>query len=145
VLKSGRALLGHGLQGAKVGWASDYDQRAYTIRLYSAVTGEQLLLRPLSEANRHDGQQTRLIEMIEWIEQIQAAINISMDIDQQCMPTFVTLARTHYRHHPNMATVVLGHSKLAIQTCPRGSHGKNSGNIGKKGLVHKLSIYFKHK
>ncbi|KAI8337942.1 hypothetical protein BC941DRAFT_469940 [Chlamydoabsidia padenii] len=127
-------LLMHGLQGAEVGWAYDYPQRPYTIRLYSPRTGEQILLRP-----RQD--EYRLAQMVEWIEQIQAAINISMDIDHQRMPNFVTLARTHYRHHPNMATVIIGQSKLAIQTCPHRGQQVSSSSKNKWGLF-KRRIHF---
>ncbi|ORZ10215.1 hypothetical protein BCR42DRAFT_470190 [Absidia repens] len=135
-------LLQHGLQGAKVGWACDYEQKPYTLRIYSTITGEQVLLRPAADDhdNKTEQQEEKgLREMVEWIERIQAAINISMDIDEQKMPTFVTLARTHYRHHPNMATVILDQAKLAVQTCPhRGTHTSSitiNGNNNKKATT----------
>ncbi|CAO3589115.1 unnamed protein product [Absidia cylindrospora] len=136
-------LLQHGLQGAKVGWACDYAQKPYILRIYSTITGEQVLLRPAVDDHNNNGTEQQeekgLREMVEWIERIQAAINISMDIDEQKMPTFVTLARTHYRHHPNMATVVLDQSKLAVQTCPhRGSHTSSitmNNNNNKKTIT----------
>lgn len=98
------------LQEAEVGWAVDLGQKNATIRIYFNHTGEQYLIRL-----------KKLSEMVKWIDSIQAAINISVDLDHQKMPHFITLARTRYRQHINMTTIVIDGIKLAIQTCPH--HG----------------------
>ncbi|CAO3613882.1 unnamed protein product [Cunninghamella echinulata] len=95
------------LQETEVGWAVDLGQKNALVRIYFNRTGEQYLMRL-----------KKLSDMVKWIDSIQAAINISMDLDKQKMPHFITLARTRYRQHVNMTTIVVDGIKLAIQTCP---------------------------
>ncbi|KAI8089438.1 uncharacterized protein BX664DRAFT_358993 [Halteromyces radiatus] len=125
------------LQRVEVGWASDYQQHPYTFRMYFFKTGEQWLLRPCVDRG---GSNEELRAMVEWIETIQAAITISVDLDHQKMPTFITLARTHYRHHNNMATLVLDQSKMPIQICHhRGTQFQSiplSSNKRKRWIHH---------
>ncbi|ORY90536.1 hypothetical protein BCR43DRAFT_447167 [Syncephalastrum racemosum] len=67
------------LAGAEAGRAWDYTKRPHSLRLTTAH-GPQLLLRLSSH-----------VEMISWIEHLQAAINISLDLEQRPMPRFMTL------------------------------------------------------
>ncbi|KAJ8654972.1 hypothetical protein O0I10_009368 [Lichtheimia ornata] len=73
------------LAGAEAGRAWDYTKRPHVLRLTTAH-GPQLLLRLSSH-----------VEMISWIEHLQAAINISLDLEQRPMPKFMTL--------PNRASI----------------------------------------
>ncbi|KAI7850238.1 hypothetical protein BDC45DRAFT_518835 [Circinella umbellata] len=67
------------LAGAEAGRAWDYTKRPHSLRL-KTVSGPQLLLRLSSH-----------VEMVSWIEHLQAAINISLDLEQRPMPKFMTL------------------------------------------------------
>ncbi|KAI8880765.1 PH domain-like protein [Backusella circina FSU 941] len=67
------------LAGADATRALDYFRRPNALRL-SIQQGPQLLLRLPSH-----------VEMISWIEHLQAAINISLDLEQRPMPKFITL------------------------------------------------------
>ncbi|KAI9262349.1 hypothetical protein BDA99DRAFT_560191 [Phascolomyces articulosus] len=67
------------LAGAEAGRAWDYTKRPFSLRLTTAH-GPQMLLRLSSH-----------VEMISWIEHLQAAINISLDLEQRPMPKFMTL------------------------------------------------------
>ncbi|KAI7879756.1 hypothetical protein K492DRAFT_195715 [Lichtheimia hyalospora FSU 10163] len=73
------------LAGAEAGRAWDYTKRPHVLRLTTAH-GPQLLIRLSSH-----------VEMISWIEHLQAAINISLDLEQRPMPKFMTL--------PNRASI----------------------------------------
>ena len=61
------------LQGGQVGIAADYSKRIFCIRL--RVEGEQLLLSARTRAT-----------YLEWIEQLTAAINISLPLEKRTMP-----------------------------------------------------------
>ncbi|KAI8141526.1 hypothetical protein BJV82DRAFT_618086 [Fennellomyces sp. T-0311] len=67
------------LAGAEAGRAWDYTKRPFVLRL-TTVHGPQMLLR----LSTH-------VEMISWVEHLQAAINISLDLEQRPMPKFMTL------------------------------------------------------
>ncbi|KAI9313168.1 hypothetical protein BX666DRAFT_1980349 [Dichotomocladium elegans] len=67
------------LAGAEAKRAIDYNKRPHVLRL-SLMDGPQMLLRLPSK-----------VEMISWIEHLQAAINISLDLEYRQMPRFVTL------------------------------------------------------
>ncbi|KAI8381212.1 uncharacterized protein BYT42DRAFT_565691 [Radiomyces spectabilis] len=72
-------LMTLSLAGADARKALDYNRRPHTLRLTTA-NGPQLLLHLHS-----------YIEMISWIEHLQAAINISSDLEHRPMPRFMTL------------------------------------------------------
>ncbi|KAI9318113.1 hypothetical protein BX666DRAFT_2153717 [Dichotomocladium elegans] len=72
-------LFSISLAGADARRAWDYTKRPHVIRLTSAH-GPQLLLRLTSQ-----------VEMVSWVEHLQAAINISLDLEQRPMPKFLTL------------------------------------------------------
>jgi hypothetical protein len=64
----------YSLHGAECGLASDYSKRAHILRI--RVEGEQFLLQlPDLQTN------------VQWIESIQAAIELSLDLDQRAMPS----------------------------------------------------------
>ncbi|KAG1048032.1 hypothetical protein G6F46_010166 [Rhizopus delemar] len=67
------------LAGAEASRAFDYLKRPNVLRL-TTQQGPQLLLRLSSH-----------VEMISWIEHLQAAINISLDLEDRPMPKFITL------------------------------------------------------
>jgi len=66
-------LRSYTLQNAESGLASDYLKRRNVIRV--RTEGEQFLLQARDVA-----------EVIEWIEGIQAATNVALDIDTRPMP-----------------------------------------------------------
>ncbi|ORX46550.1 PH domain-like protein [Hesseltinella vesiculosa] len=67
------------LAGAEAARALDYTKRPNALRL-SIHQGPQFLFRLQNP-----------MEMISWIEHLQAAINISMDLESRPMPKFMTL------------------------------------------------------
>ncbi|KAF7727993.1 hypothetical protein EC973_006758 [Apophysomyces ossiformis] len=67
------------LGGAEAVRALDYFKRPNALRLKTAE-GSQMLIRLPTH-----------IEMISWIEHLQAAINISLDLECRPMPKFITL------------------------------------------------------
>ncbi|KAI9019469.1 hypothetical protein CLU79DRAFT_758952 [Phycomyces nitens] len=72
-------LLTLSLAGAEASRALDYTKKPNVLRL-TVSNGPQLLFK-----------QDTTIEMISWIEHLQAAINISLDLEHRPMPKFVTL------------------------------------------------------
>ncbi|KAI8384585.1 uncharacterized protein BYT42DRAFT_562991 [Radiomyces spectabilis] len=72
-------LMTISLAGAEAIRAYDYTKRPNSLRLITAH-GPQLLLR------LNTG-----VEMISWVEHLQAAINISLDLEYRPMPKFITL------------------------------------------------------
>ncbi|KAI8095687.1 hypothetical protein BDF21DRAFT_447881 [Thamnidium elegans] len=67
------------LAGAEASRALDYFRRPNALRL-TTQQGPQLLLRLSSH-----------VEMISWVEHLQAAINISLDLELRPMPKFITI------------------------------------------------------
>jgi hypothetical protein len=74
---------------ADTGLALDYVKRRNVIRL-KFMDGPQFLLRS-SDA----------IEIVSWVEHLQASANVSSDIDQRKMPKFITLPRRRRRQTDN--------------------------------------------
>ncbi|CEI90669.1 hypothetical protein RMCBS344292_04987 [Rhizopus microsporus] len=72
-------ILTLSLAGAEASRALDYLKRPNVLRL-TTQEGPQLLLRLSSH-----------VEMISWVEHLQAAINISLDLEDRPMPKFITL------------------------------------------------------
>ncbi|KAL0081572.1 hypothetical protein J3Q64DRAFT_1832433 [Phycomyces blakesleeanus] len=72
-------LLTLSLAGAEATRALDYTKKPNVLRL-TVPNGPQLLFK-----------QDTTIEMISWIEHLQASINISLDLEHRPMPKFVTL------------------------------------------------------
>ncbi|KAI8991084.1 hypothetical protein BDF20DRAFT_809871, partial [Mycotypha africana] len=67
------------LAGAEAARALDYFRRPNVLRL-TTQQGPQLLMKLPSH-----------VDMISWIEHLQAAINISLDLEQRPMPKFITI------------------------------------------------------
>lgn len=74
----------YSLQGAESGLAADYIKRKNIIRV--RLQGEQFLIQC-----RDPGH------VVSWIEALQAATNVSLDLDQRQMPKFITLPRRRRR------------------------------------------------
>ncbi|KAF7730294.1 hypothetical protein EC973_002538 [Apophysomyces ossiformis] len=74
-----QTLMSISLAGADASRALDYTKRPHSLRLTTAH-GPQLLLRLPTN-----------MEMISWVEHLQAAINISLDLEFRPMPKFITL------------------------------------------------------
>ncbi|KAI9302106.1 hypothetical protein BJ944DRAFT_270433 [Cunninghamella echinulata] len=67
------------LAGAEASRAFDYLKKPFVLRL-TAHNGLQLLIHL-----------TNHVDMISWIEHLQAGINISLDLEERPMPKFMTL------------------------------------------------------
>ncbi|KAL0143462.1 hypothetical protein V8B55DRAFT_1594339 [Mucor lusitanicus] len=72
-------MLTISLAGAEACRALDYFRRPNALRL-TTQQGPQLLMRLSSH-----------VEMISWVEHLQAAINISLDLEFRPMPKFITI------------------------------------------------------
>ncbi|KAG2187034.1 hypothetical protein INT44_003262, partial [Umbelopsis vinacea] len=77
---------------ADTGLALDYVKRRNVIRL-KFMDGPQFLLRSADA-----------IEIVSWVEHLQASSNVSTDIDQRKMPKFITLPRRRRRQNDNTVT-----------------------------------------
>lgn len=75
------------MQQVDTGLALDYVKRRNVIRIRTQ-DGPQLLLRS-----------TDAIDIISWVEHLQASANVSTDLDSRKMPKFITLPRR--RRRPN--------------------------------------------
>lgn len=73
------------MQQADAGLALDYVKRRNVIRL-KTMDGPQFLMRS-----------TDAIEIVSWVEHLQASANVSTDLDQRKMPKFITLPRRRRR------------------------------------------------
>ncbi|WFD00579.1 hypothetical protein MYAM1_003330 [Malassezia yamatoensis] len=83
-------IRSYSLQNAECGFAADYTKRKHVIRI--RVEGEQLLIQTRNDAH-----------LVEWIEALQAAINVSTDLDARAMPNFMTLPRRRRRRRGSEA------------------------------------------
>lgn len=72
------------LQNAESGLAADYVKRKYVVRV--RAEGEQFLLRAKDDRG-----------VIDLIEALQAATNVSLDLDVRPLPKFITLPRRRRR------------------------------------------------
>jgi hypothetical protein len=78
-------LCKYTMQQADTALATDYVKRRNVIRL-KLMDGPQFLLRS-----------TDAIEIVSWVEHLQASTNVSTDIDERKMPKFITLPRRRRR------------------------------------------------
>lgn len=85
--KSG-LVRNYSLQGAESGLAADYFKRRHVVRV--RAEGEQFLLQTVND--RH---------VVDWIEALQAATNVSTDLERRQMPKFITLPRRRRRRGAN--------------------------------------------
>ncbi|PWN50234.1 hypothetical protein IE53DRAFT_362536 [Violaceomyces palustris] len=86
-LKSG-LIRNYTLQNAESGLAADYLKRRHVVRV--RAEGEQFLLQTRND--RH---------VVDWIEALQAATNVAMDLEKRQMPKFITLPRRRRRRRRN--------------------------------------------
>ncbi|KAL4400745.1 hypothetical protein ACI68E_002065 [Malassezia pachydermatis] len=85
----------YSLEEAQCGLAADYTKRDYVIRV--KVGGEQFLLQT---RNNYD--------LVDWIEVLQAANNVSTDLDSRMMPKFITLPRRRRRRGGQETVTIRG-------------------------------------
>lgn len=101
------------LQHAESGLASDYTKRKNVVRV--RLEGEQFLL-----------QCTDVASVIEWIEGLQAATNIALDLDERPMPKGPIFPRRRRRRRPQ-ATPSAANNASADQSANEGGTGTGSG------------------
>ncbi|KAJ9107269.1 hypothetical protein QFC21_000716 [Naganishia friedmannii] len=75
------------LQHAESGLAADYVKKKNVVRV--RVEGEQFLLQTESAK-----------DVVDWIEALQAASNVALDLDERPMPKIITLPRRRRRRRP---------------------------------------------
>ncbi|KAI9322760.1 hypothetical protein BX666DRAFT_2023205 [Dichotomocladium elegans] len=95
------------MQCVEAGLAPEYNRKLRVLRL-RVPGGEQLLLKLATPK-----------EMISWVEHLQAAANISVDLDHRKMPRFATMVRPN-NNNPFGRTfnVELGaHQRTVITVC----------------------------
>jgi len=78
----------YSMQRAESGLAADYLKRKHIVRV--RAEGEQFLLQTSSD--RH---------VVDWIEALQAATNVALDLEVRPMPKFITLPRRRRRRRRN--------------------------------------------
>ncbi|WFD30433.1 hypothetical protein MSPP1_001452 [Malassezia sp. CBS 17886] len=91
------------MQHGESGLAADYTKRRHVIRV--RAEGEQFLIQ-----TRDD------FHVVDWIEALQAAANVSMDLDTRPMPRFLTLPRRRRRRRGTEAV------SIRLQSHPTGEH-----------------------
>lgn len=74
----------YSLQRAESGLAADYIKRKNVVRV--RLGGEQFLIQCVDQAH-----------VVAWIEALQAATNVALDLDVRQMPKFITLPRRRRR------------------------------------------------
>ncbi|KAK0554430.1 hypothetical protein OC845_000691 [Tilletia horrida] len=74
----------YSLQRAESGLAADYLKRKHVVRV--RADGEQFLLQTTSDRS-----------VVDWIEALQAATNVALDLEVRPMPKFITLPRRRRR------------------------------------------------
>jgi len=101
----------YSLQGAESGLAADYLKRKHVIRV--RAEGEQFLLQAADDRG-----------VIDWIEALQAATNIALDLDSRPLPKFITLPRRRRRRRPDQ-TGTDNAAAAAAGDAPTGSAGRD--------------------
>ncbi|CAO3589390.1 unnamed protein product [Absidia cylindrospora] len=89
-LEEKKPIWCYSMQDAEAGQPSDYCKYRHVIRL-RIHQGPQLLIRAKDEGDQ-----------MEWIEHLQASVNVSLDLDERKMPQFITSSRRRRRarvHH----------------------------------------------
>ncbi|PWN23130.1 hypothetical protein BCV69DRAFT_297084 [Microstroma glucosiphilum] len=77
-------IRNYSLQSAESGLAADYLKRRHVVRV--RAEGEQFLIQTTSDKH-----------VVDWIEALQAATNVSLDLESRAMPKFITLPRRRRR------------------------------------------------
>ncbi|KAI8979776.1 hypothetical protein BDF20DRAFT_913286 [Mycotypha africana] len=92
--KTNHSLCTISMLKAYCGVAVDYYKKDNVLRLRLDPTKEQYLIQPIGD----------IFDIISWCEHLQAAANISADLDCRRMPKLFTLSRGNYgqfeRHQP---------------------------------------------
>lgn len=95
-------LLTVSMQRVDAGMATEFKRRPRVLRLW-IPNGEQYLLR-LDDVK----------DMVSWIEHLQAAANISMDLDHRRMPRFVTMIRPNNNSSGHTFNLDLGDEQRTV-------------------------------
>lgn len=95
----------YSMERAQCGLAADYTKRQHVVRM--KVAGEQFLIQ--TRNNFH---------VVDWIEAIQASVNVCMDLDTRPMPSFITLPRRRRRRHGSEAVSLNHHSAHSSHAVP---------------------------
>ncbi|CAD6979132.1 unnamed protein product [Tilletia controversa] len=97
----------YSLQRAESGLAADYLKRKHIVRI--RAEGEQFLLQTSSD--RH---------VVNWIEALQAATNVALDLEVRPMPKFITLPRRRRRRRRETDATTTGveHATAVAPTVP---------------------------
>ncbi|KAI9256421.1 hypothetical protein BDA99DRAFT_441781 [Phascolomyces articulosus] len=85
------------MQRIEAGLAPEFYHKPNVLRLRAPTTGDQFLMRLMNTT-----------DMVSWIEHLQAAANISLDLDCRKMPRFVTMTR------PNNQSTTTANLTLSI-------------------------------
>ncbi|PWZ00257.1 hypothetical protein BCV70DRAFT_107489 [Testicularia cyperi] len=124
-------LRNYTLQGAESGLAADYLKRRHVVRV--RAEGEQFLLQTRSD--RH---------VVDWIEALQAATNVSMDLEKRQMPKFITLPRRRRRRRRNAdgtTTTAEEQETRDIQEAQRRSIAEQGGSTNGNGRRSSTATY----
>ena len=95
-------LLTVSMQRVDAGMATEFKRRPRVLRLW-IPNGEQFLLRVNNSK-----------DMVSWIEHLQAASNISMDLDHRRMPRFVTMIRPNNNSSGHTYNLDLGDEQRTV-------------------------------
>lgn len=95
-------ILTVSMQRVDAGMATEYKRRPRVLRLW-IPNGEQFLLRS-----------NDIKDMVSWIEHLQAAANISVDLDHRRMPRFVTMIRPNNNSSGHTFNLDLGHEQRTV-------------------------------
>ncbi|CDH58243.1 predicted protein [Lichtheimia corymbifera JMRC:FSU:9682] len=95
-------ILTVSMQRVDAGMATEYKRRPRVLRLW-IPNGEQFLLRS-----------NDIKDMVSWIEHLQAAANISMDLDHRRMPRFVTMIRPNNNSSGHTFNLDLGDEQRTV-------------------------------
>jgi hypothetical protein len=113
------------MQQADAGLALDYVKRRNVIRLRT-MDGPQFLMRS-----------TDAIEIISWVEHLQASANVSTDLDQRKMPKFITLPRRRRRpigQDPTSTAIANNH-----HTTNNSGDANNSRELWRRSILDTLA------
>ncbi|GAA6048237.1 hypothetical protein JCM3770_006497 [Rhodotorula araucariae] len=117
------ALVRHySLQHAESGLAADYVKRKHVVRV--RAEGEQFLLQAKDDRG-----------VIDLIEALQAATNVSLDLDARPLPKFITLPRRRRRRRvrPVDPAVADGATAATNGTGAAGATGARAAETGGRG------------
>ncbi|KAG2227936.1 hypothetical protein INT45_011959 [Circinella minor] len=93
------------MQRVEAGLAPEFSNKPNVLRLRAPSTGDQFLMRLINTT-----------DMVSWIEHLQAAANISLDLDYRKMPRFVTMTRPNNNQSTTTANLTLSVGNRTVVT-----------------------------